>query len=142
MDDATGLAVNHKYSKHGKLHIYCTSSTSVIKLQLRSRLSSEYSLEKPCRDSILFWERSIFTMLPILACQLWHVEKRFIDKLSTCKSWRHDISQSSDSLLEDRFRCCNFGTNLIAQSTLFMLLLAKFMTVSFFQIWKKQIILK
>lgn len=136
MDDATGFAVNHRYSKHGRLQICCTSSISVIKLQLKSKLSKEYNFEKPRRVSILFWDKSILTMLPIFACQFSHMLNLFMDRLSSRSSWRQVMSHSSSSLLDERFKCCSFGTNLIAQSTLVMLLLTKLIEDSFFHVCK------
>lgn len=110
----------------------CTSSTSVMTLQLRSRLSNEYKRENPCRESTLFCDRSILTMLPIFECHLSHMEKLFMARFRTRSSWRQDMSHSSVSLLDERERFCSFGTSLMAQSTFCMLLLAKFITESLF----------
>lgn len=138
MDEATGLAVNHRYSKQGSLHMCWTSSTSVMTLQLKSRLSKEYRRENPCRLSTLFCERSILTMLPIFACQLSQTAKLFIDRFSTLSSWRQEMSHSSFSLLDDKLRCWSLGTSRMAQSTFCMLLLAKFIRDSFFHFcWQK-----
>lgn len=134
MDDATGFAVNHRYSKQGSLQIFWTSSTSVIRLQLRSRLSNEYKRENPFREATLFCDKSILTMLPIFSCQLSQMEKLFIARLRARRSWRQDISHKSLSRFEVRLSCCNLGTNLIAQSIFFILLLPKLITESFFQV--------
>lgn len=68
--------------------MWSISLMSSIWLQLRSRLTNEYSLDRPSSSRILFCDKFRLTKFPSCRCQSRHSAIRLQRKLSACRLFK------------------------------------------------------